>query len=350
MMEITYELLKKIPKIDLHLHLDGALRVNTIYELAKEQGYKLPTEDINELPKYVQVPPNCRSLSDFLKTFETCYPLLMNPYAMERIAYEVSEDCAKNNVKYCEIRFAPVLQAKGDYSMEEILNGVLKGLAKAHYKYDIINPLILCCYRSEPAETSIETVKLALKYRDSGIVGIDLAGDEEHFPAEIHKEAFDLAYKNNMFITIHAGEAGPAFNIKEALQLLHANRIGHGIKIIQDKELYNSVIEKQIPFEICLTSNVQTTVVKDYESHPFFKCFKDGLKVTINTDDPGVSNITLADEYFLLVKYYNFGWKDIIKILENGIDSSFTTLERKEKLKEEFKNEINNLLKDEVWE
>lgn len=346
-MEVTYEKLKKLPKVDLHLHLDGALRVKTIYELAQHQNYKLPTDKLEELHKYVQVPENCRSLADFLKAFETFYPLLMNPDAMERVAYEVSEDCYKDNVKYCEIRFAPVLQAKGDYSMEEILDGVLKGLAKAHYEFGIINPLILCCYRSEPPETSIETVKLAIKYRNRGIVAIDLAGDEEHYPAEIHKEAFKLAQEHNFPITVHAGEAGAPKNIREAIEILGAQRIGHGIRIIEDKELYEYVKEKQIPLEMCLTSNVQTTVAKDYETHPFKRCFQGGLRVTINTDDPGVSNITLTDEYFLLKKYYNFGWQEIIKVLVNGIESSFTTEERKTKLKQEFEEEIKELLGDE---
>jgi adenosine deaminase len=348
-MEVTYDKLKQMPKVDLHLHLDGGLRVKTIYELAKEQNYKLPTDDIEKLKEYVQVPRDCRSLADFLKAFETFYPILMNPSAMERVAYEVSEDCFRDNVKYCEIRFAPILQAKGKYSMEEILQGVLKGLARAHYEFGIINPLILCCYRSESPESSIETVNLALKYRDRGIVGIDLAGDEEHFPAEIHKEAFKIAYENKLQITVHAGEAGSAKNIEEAIKVLKANRIGHGIHIVDDKELYEYAIETQIPFEMCLTSNVQTTVAKDYETHPFLKCFRDGLKVTINTDDPGVSNITLTDEYYLLKKYYNFGWKEIIKVLENGIDSSFTTKDRKEKLKNEFKEEVNKLLGEEIW-
>ncbi len=349
-MEVTYEKLKSLPKVDLHLHLDGALRVETIYDLAKKANYKLPTDDVNELANYVKVPKDCRSLGDFLKAFETFYPLLMSPDAMERAAYEVSEDCYKDNVRYCEIRFAPVLQAKGDYSMEEILDGVLKGLARAHNEFNIINPLILCCYRSESAETSIETVNLALKYRDRGIVAIDLAGDEEHYPASIHKEAFNIAKENNLPVTVHAGEAGKASNIREAIEVLGAKRIGHGIRVVDDKELYEYAKDKQIPFEMCLTSNVQTTVAKDYETHPFKKCFNDGLKVTINTDDPGVSSITLTDEYALLNKYYGFGWKEILKVLFNGIDSSFTTEARKKKIKEEYTAEIESLLGKNIQE
>ncbi|MBN1899042.1 MAG: adenosine deaminase [Spirochaetes bacterium] len=347
-MEVTHEILKKIPKLDLHRHLDGALSASTIKRIARKQNYTLPTEDPDELAKYVQVSPYCRSLAEFLKAFETFYPLLMNPKAMEIAAYEVSRDCFEDNVKYCELRFAPVLQAKGDYSMEEILDGVLTGCKKAHDELGIINPLILCCYRSETLESSIQTVNLALKYRHRGIVAVDLAGDEEHFPAKIHKQAFDLALKNHMPVTIHAGEAGGSENIKEAINVMGATRIGHGIKVVNDPELYQEVKVKQIPLEMCLTSNVQTTVASDYISHPFEQCYRDGLKVTINTDDPGVSHITLTDEYFLLKQYYHFSWDDIIKIASNSLTSSFTTEERKEKLRSEMKKEMESILEREV--
>ncbi len=341
------EFIQKLPKVELHLHLDGALRPGTILEAARKVGHKLPADNEEELKKYVCVSPDCNSLAEFLKCFEVFYPVLMDPEVMSRVAYEVCEDCHKQNIKYCEIRFAPILQAKGKYSMEEILNGVLDGLKRAHYEFGIINPLILCCMRSEDPQTSIETVELAHKYRDSyrsrAIVGIDLAGDEEHFPASPHKEAFELARKYGFSITVHAGEAGPPENIKEAIEELGASRIGHGIQIVKDKNLYKFVKEKQIPFEVCITSNVHTAVVKDYASHPFPQMYKDGLNVTINTDDPGISNITLSDEYFLLYERYGFSVDDIIKIIFNGIESSFTTEERKEKLKEDFLKEIKIL-------
>ncbi len=342
-MKIDHTIFKQLPKVDLHRHLDGSLRVETIYNLAKEQNYKLPTDSIEELKNYVQVPENCNSLGEFLKKFETFYALLEKPEAMERVAYEVSEDAYNDNVTYCEFRFAPVLQAKGGHSMEEILDAVLRGLEKAHNEFDIINPLILCCYRSESAESSLETVNLALKYRDRGIVGVDLAGDEEHFPAEIHKEAFDLAKKENLNITVHAGEVGPPSNMKEAIEILHSNRIGHGIRLPEDRELLDFFVEKQIPLEVCPTSNVHTNAVKSYSEHPLKNLINAGVNVTINTDDPGVSNITLSDEYNLLIEKFNLDFKTIKKIMFNGINSSFTTNERKTKLKENLEQKLNEL-------
>ncbi len=342
-MGVEYLYLKKLPKVDLHRHLDGSLRVETIYELAKEQNYKLPVDSVEELKNYVQVPENCNSLAEFLAKFETFYPLLEKPEAMERVAYEVSEDAYKDNVKYCELRFAPVLQAKGGHSMEEILDAVLRGLEKAHREFGIINPLILCCYRSEPPETSLETVKLAIKYRDRGIVGVDLAGDEEHFPAEIHKEAFQLAYENNLHITVHAGEVGAPSNMKEAVEILHADRIGHGIRLVEDEKLLQEFVDKKIPLEVCPTSNVHTNAVKSYEEHPLNKLLEAGVKVTINTDDPGISNITMSDELNVLQEKFNLDIEKIKELIFNGIDSSFTTDERKEKLRKEFKEEIEKL-------
>lgn len=339
-MEITYDTVKKWPKVDLHRHLDGSLRTRTIYEIAQRKGFRLPTDDPDRLGQYVQVPADCRSLSDFLRAFETFYPLLTDPAVMERAAFEVSEDAWKDNVKYCELRFAPVLQAKSGHSMEEILVAVLAGLKKAHDQYGILNPLILCCYRSEEASTSLETVELALKYKNRGIVAVDLAGDEEHYPAQPHNEALKWARENGMGITVHAGEAGPAGNIREAVNELHADRIGHGIHILDDRTLYKELIEKQVPFEMCLTSNIQTTVVKSFRQHPFPECFKQGLKVTVNTDDPGVSNITLTHELFLLKEQYHFNGKQIQAVILNGIDASFTTPERKTRMKQEFQAEF----------
>ncbi|MDD5066218.1 MAG: adenosine deaminase [bacterium] len=341
-MDQMYEIIKKLPKADLHRHLDGSLRTQTIYEVARERNYPLPAGSVDELGRYVQVSEDCRSLADFLKAFNTFYPLLMNPDVMERAAYEVSEDAYNDNVKYCELRFAPVLQAKEGFSMEDILAGVLKGLKKAHEEFNIINPLILCCYRSESPESSLETVKLAIKYRDKGIVAVDLAGDEEHYPASAHKEAFNLARKNGIQITVHAGEAGSVNNIREAVEVLKTDRIGHGIHILDDNKLYQDFIQRQIPLEMCLTSNIQTTVVKSYEEHPFSKCFRDGLKVTINTDDPGVSNITLSHELYLLHKYYRFSLDEIKRVILNNVEASFTTKKRKALLKQEFEKEFES--------
>lgn len=334
--------LKDCPKIDLHRHLDGSIRSKTIIDIAKEKRYNLPTYDLIKIKKYVQVDKNCKSLKDFLKTFEFFYPLLMFPDVMERVAYEASEDAAKDNVKYCEFRFAPILQSSVTYSMEDILKGVLRGMRRAHKDFDIINPVILCCFHGK-SERSIDTIKLAIKYKNRGVVGVDLSGDESYLHMFFHKDAFQLAYENKIPITIHAGECGSFMNISVALENLHAIRIGHGVCVHNSEDLYEYFIKKQIPLEICITSNVQTANVKEYKTHPIKKYFDDGLNITINTDDPCISNITLSDELYLLSKYYGIAVYDIMRILYEGINASFATCRIKKMLRERFNREIKIL-------
>ena len=191
---------KKLPKIDLHLHLDGAIRVPTIAELGDELGIKLPTYDPKELAKFVQVDRDCRSLTDFLKRFDIFYPILPFARTQERIAYELCEDCARDNVIYFETRFAPALASSERFTMEDAVVAALEGLRRGQRDFKVTCGVILCCYRSITAQQNIDTVKLAHKYRDKGVVGIDLAGDELHYPAAPHAEAFALAGKHDISI------------------------------------------------------------------------------------------------------------------------------------------------------
>ena len=200
--------LKKLPKIDLHLHLDGAIRVSTVAELGDALGVKLPTYDPRKLAKFVQVDRDCRSLTDFLKRFEILYPILPYAVTQERIVYEVCEDCARDNVIYFEARFAPALACDGKFTMEDAVVAALEGLRRGQRDFGVRCGLILCCYRSISLPQNIDTVKLAQKYRQQGVIGIDLAGDELRDAAVPHAEAFALARKLEIPITIHAGEGG----------------------------------------------------------------------------------------------------------------------------------------------
>lgn len=319
----TSLILKSLPKVELHVHIDGALRTQTISELAREQRIPLPTYDPVELEKFVTVTENCRSLSDFLSTFDVFYPVLKNPHAVERMTYELCEDLAKQNVVYAEIRFAPVLQSAPGFPLEEVVRCSLRGLNRARKDFQIDARLLLCCYRSEPPPTSVETVRLAQKYRGDGVVGIDFAGDETRFPASFHTDAFRLARQYDLPITVHAGEAGPVSNIREAIFELGAKRLGHATRLLDDPNLADMVCEKQIPIEICLTSNVQTQVVRDYREHPFPEFLRRGMFVTLNTDDPRVSNTTLEHEFSIAMKYYGLSLSDIARLILNAARASF---------------------------
>ena len=314
---------KALPKIDLHLHLDGAIRVPTIAELGDELGIKLPTYDPKQLAALVQVNRDCRSLTDFLKRFEVFYPLLPFAKTQERIAYELCEDCQRDNVIYFEARFAPALAASPRFTMEDAVTAALEGFRRGQRDFNIRSGLILCCYRSISVAENVATVKLAHKYRDQGVIGIDLAGDENHFAAAPHAEAFALARKLEIPITIHAGEGGKPENIREAVFTHGATRIGHGVSLQNDPELLKAVRDQGTVFEICLTSNLQTCTVPSLAAHPFKKFLDEKVRVTLNTDDPGISNITLSDEFELAAREYKLKPAQIRELLDNAAHAAF---------------------------
>jgi len=314
---------KQFPKIDLHLHLDGAIRVPTIAELGDELGIQLPSYDPTKLAKFVQVDRDCRSLTDYLKRFEIFYPILPFSKTQERIAYELCEDCARDNVVYFETRFAPCLACNERFTMEDAVVAALEGLRRGQRDFGVACGLILCCYRPATTRESVETVKLAHKYRDRGVCGIDLAGNELHFPAAPHAEAFALARKLEIPITIHAGEGQKAENIREAVFDYGAARIGHGVALQRDPELLKRVRDAGTVLEICLTTNLQTCSVPSLAKHPFKKFLDEKLCVTLNTDDPGISNITLTHELELAARGFALTEKQICELQINAARAAF---------------------------
>ena len=327
---------KKLPKIDLHLHLDGAIRVPTIAELGDELGIRLPSYIPQELARFVQVDRDCRSLTDFLKRFEAFYPILPFAKTQERIAYELCEDCLHDNVVYFEARFAPALCTSLKFSMEDAVVAALEGFRRGQRDFGVRCGTILCCYRSVSVQENIETVKLAHKYRDKGVVGIDLAGDENHFSAAPHSEAFALARKLEIPITIHAGEGGNADHIREAVFTHGATRIGHGVSLQHDPELLKAVRDRGTVFEICLTSNLQTCTVPSVQAHPFKQFLDEKLRVTLNTDDPAISNITLTHEFELAAREYLLKPADVRGLLMNAAQSVFGEASVKRDLADRF--------------
>jgi adenosine deaminase len=327
---------KQLPKIDLHLHLDGAIRVPTIAELGDELGVKLPTYDPKKLAKFVQVDCNCRSLTDFLKRFEVFYPILPYARTQERIAYELCEDCARDHVIYFETRFAPALASNEKFTMEDAVVASLEGLRRGQRDFNVRCGLILCCYRAITPQQNIDTVNLAHKYRHRGVIGIDLAGDELHDPATPHAEAFALARKLEIPITIHAGEGGKAENIREAVFDLGATRIGHGVALERDAELLKRLRDQGTVFEICLTSNLQTCSVPSLQEHPFKKFFDEEVRLTLNTDDPAISNITLTSEFELAAREYKLTPVQIRGLLVNAANAAFAEPAVRRELVEEL--------------
>lgn len=324
---------KKLPKIELHCHLDGSVRPETIIELAKIEGIKLPSYDIETIKNIMIAPMECTSLNEYLEKFEIPVAIMQSKENLKRITYELMEDSAKENIKYIEIRFAPLLHTNKGLSSEEIIQSVLEGIKEGEKNYDIKGNLILSFLRHMPAETIYEVIEAGKKYLGDGVVAIDLCASEDKGFCEKFIQPFLLGKEYGYKVTIHAGETGIGKNVLDAVQMLGAERIGHGIHIKNCKEAYDIVKEKNIVLEMCPTSNVQTKAVDSFKVHPILDFHKDGIKVTINTDNRTVSNTTLTKECHVIKDNFNIGLDIYKNIYFNSVNAAFIDCQTKENLK-----------------
>lgn len=342
MIKLTREFVHSLPKAELHCHLDGSLRPKTILELAKEQDVKLPASNEKELKTLVQTGENCTSLKEYLKAFDITCSVLQTKESLTRTTYELAEDCAAENIRYVEIRFAPELHTKKGLKLSEIINAVIKGKRIAESKLNIQIGIIICSLRHADPQRSLTMAQLAVAYKNRGVVGFDLAGPEKNFPAKDHREAFYLIINNNINTTVHAGEASGPESIHQAIHYVSANRIGHGTRLRENGDLLNYVNDHRIPLEMCITSNVHTKAVARYEEHPIKFYFDLGLRVTINTDNRLISNTTLTDEYMLAIKKYNFSADELKYLIINGFKSAFLSLHDKVGVIKRVTKELEN--------
>lgn len=329
---------EKLPKIELHCHLDGSVRPETIIELAKIEGVDLPTSNIEKIKNILIAPMECTSLNEYLERFQVPVAIMQSKESLKRVAYELMEDSAKENIKYIEIRFAPLLHTNKGLTSEDIIQSVLEGIKEGEKNYDIKGNLILSFLRHMPAETIYEVIEIGKKYLGQGVVAIDLCASEEKGFCEKFIKPFLLGKNYGYRVTIHAGETGIGENVFDAIQILGAERIGHGIHIKNCKEAYELVKEKNIFLEMCPTSNVQTKAVNSFDAHPILDFHRDGIKVTINTDNRTVSNTTLTNECHVIKENFEIDLDTYKNIYFNSVDAAFTDCQTKEKLK--------NLLKE----
>ncbi len=332
--------LKKFPKIELHCHLDGSVRPATVLELAQKDGIALPTDNLEALKDYLQVPDDCPSLKVYLERFALPNKVMQSKDNLYRITSELIEDVANDGVQYIEIRFAPRLHMALGLTYDEIIESVLKAVHEAPQKHHIYANLILCCMRNEDVAHSIEVVQAGRKFLGKGVVAVDLAGNEHDFPPELHKEAFDLAKSYGYHITVHAGETGIGENVEKSIELLHAERIGHGLFCKDVASAYALVKKNAVPLELCPVSNLHTKAVPSYSMHPFGAFYEDGIQVTLNTDNMTVSNITQTKEYENLAKHFDFRTDNFIQIYLNGVEAAFASNEIKTILKERLEDFI----------
>ena len=339
-MKISPELIRSLPKAELHCHLDGSMRVATILDLAREQNIELPYDSEAELANFLQVDDNCESLEDYLKAFPVVNKVLQTEAALERAAYELAEDVAGENVRLLEVRFSPVLHTEKGLTLEEVLSAVLRGKNRAEDQFNIRIGIIISSIRSISPEVSMELAQLTVNYKNKGVVGFDLAGAEENFPAKDHKEAFFHIINNNINTTVHAGEAYGAESIHQAIHYTRANRIGHGTRLREDMDLFRYVQDHRIPLEMCVTCNVQTQCVSGYDDHPIKDYLNAGIRVTVNTDNRLISNTSLTDEYSKIISYYNLSISELKQLIVNGFTASFIPYEERKQWVEEIRNEL----------
>jgi adenosine deaminase len=323
------KIIKQMPKTDLHCHLDGSMRLNTIVELAKEQNVDLPSNDEKELKKILIPGQKCKSLVEYLRPFDITLSVLQKPEALYRAAFELAEDAARENVWYLEVRYSPVLHTKKGMKLTEIVDAVLAGLKAAERKYHIKSGVIICGMRNINPETSMALAELATAYKNQGVVAFDLAGAEENYPAKHHRESFYLILNNNINCTAHAGEAYGPGSIHQALHYCGAHRIGHGTRLKEDGDLLNYVNDHRIPLEICLTSNIQTKAAASFAVHPLKFYYDYGLRVTINTDNRLISDTTVTKELYLAAKYADWNMSDLKTVVVAGFKSAFMPMREK---------------------
>ncbi|CAN5179849.1 adenosine deaminase [soil metagenome] len=344
-IEVTRERLHRLPKPELHVHLDGSLRAETMLELALREGKPMPADNPEELRDYMHV-RDARNLVDYLERFAVTLSVMQTADALERIAYELAEDLAGENVRYAEIRYSPILVTQEGLPLTEAVDAPLRGLKRAERELGIRTAIIICGIRNMEPATSRDLADLTVAYKDRGVVAFDLAGAEYNYPAKKHKDAFFTVINKNMAATIHAGEAYGAESIHQALHYCKANRIGHGTRLYEDADLMRYVNDFRIPIEICLTSNVQTQAVPDFADHPLRRYFDAGLVLSLNTDNRLMSATTVTEEYWRAHQHLGFTWDELVEIALMGFRSAFLHREAKDKLLAEVKEEIAKIEAD----
>ena len=349
-MRLTDRILKRLPKTDIHCHLDGCLRPKTLLELADAQGVALPTRDLAKLTRLLQAGKRTRNLGDYLKIFDITLSVMQEREALYRVAYELGEDAAAENVRHLEVRYSPILHRKHRLPFAEIVETVVAGLADAGKRHSLSTGVIICGIRSMSPRTSMMLAELAVEYKGKGVLAFDLAGQEKDYPAKAHRGAFRIVLKNNINSTVHAGEAFGPESIKQALHYCGAHRIGHGTRLREDPDLMRYVNDHRIPLEVCLSSNVQTRAVPGIRQHPFAFYFKRGLRVTLNTDSRLISATTVSQELSLAARAFRLTPYQVKRVVMNGFKSAFLPYAQKARVLRAVNLEIDRIFMEEFPE
>lgn len=315
----------RLPKAELHVHLDGSLRPETMIALARDAGVSLPATEPEALRRYMRV-DNARDLEDYLTRFDLTVAVLQTADALERVAYEMVEDAARDGVRYLEVRYCPSLSRHRGLTLDETIRAERRGLLRGEREFGVRTGIINCALRHFDPARSEEIAEASVRMRSEGVVGFDIAGGEAGHPARPQAHAFEIAARGGLGITVHAGEAAGPESIAEALFECRADRIGHGTRLFEDPALLAYVRDREIPVEINLTSNVQTRVVSRPGAHPLRRFLDEGLTVTLCTDNWLMSGVTLSGEYALAHRELALTQGDIRMLVLNGFRAAFLPL------------------------
>jgi adenosine deaminase len=336
------ELLRRLPKAELHCHLDGSVRPETLVELAREYRVQMPTTDPDVLRDYMLV-RDARNLEEYLERFSVTLSVMQTADSLERIAYELAEDAGREGVRYIEVRYAPVLNVEHGLSLERAVEAPLRGLARAEREHGVVGRVIVCAIRNMSPAVSLDLARLAVAFKGRGVVGFDLAGGEAGNPASLHAPAFFYAREHDLACTCHAGEGDGADSVRQAVHVCGAHRIGHATRLLEDASLTEYLNDRRIALEICLTSNVQTRAAASYETHPFREYFDRGLNVVLNTDNRLMSGTTLVDEYAHAARHLDFSFDELCTVALNGFESAFLPYAERQALVAQARAEIEAL-------
>lgn len=335
-MSLEMDLIKRLPKAELHLHVDGSMRVDTVSELASLQGVKLTDLGVPGIEDDLEVWGEAADLGDYLRKFSLPLLVLQEEEALERAAYELVEDVRSEEVLYVEIRFAPLLHTSKGLTPQRVIEAVLAGMHRGAAEFGVRAGLIACCMRHHSPEDNLRMAQVAVRYRQEGLVALDLAGDEAKSDRDsLPWESFRLARDEGLGITIHAGEAAGAPSIRAALDL-GAQRLGHGIRLEEDQALMDEVRERGIALEMCPTSNVQTDAVADLSHHPIDRYLRSHLLVTVSTDNRRVSDTTMTREYQLLAEQFGWGISQVQETTKNALQAAFLPPDERKQLISEY--------------
>jgi adenosine deaminase len=330
-----------LPKVELHRHLEGSLRLRTMLEIARTQGITVPI-NTGSLSNLVQVQNSEPSTyQNFLAKFSTLRLFYRSPEVIYRVTHEAVEDAAKDNIRYLELRFTPAALSRAEcFQLGDVMDWVCKSALNAAKEFGLRVGLIVSVNRHESVQLAEQVVELAVDRQDCGLVGLDLAGNEAEFPAKPFAGIFRDAQQSGLKLTIHAGEWGGAANVRDALEVFNADRIGHGVRVIDDASTIALARERGTAFEVCVTSNYQTGVTPASTKHPLIKMLEEGLNVTIGTDDPSISQITLTDEYHRICEDMDLSQPLLKERILAAAKAAFLPDQERQKLIDEIRKEL----------